>query len=281
MEAIERFAWRAGGFEGWMFGILRNVVLESYRKHRPSASSPRDPVPEPAADDPAVLDRLVAGESAAEVRAAFALLSAEERELLELRVVGELDAKAVGVIVGKRAGAVRMAQARALARLGTLLREPAAMTDPTTPRDDELLERLGAELREDREPACRPHRRRCGCRRRRGATPAPRAGHAGGAAARRAARRRDGGSGRGPWRRGLRDRRRRPRLPADGAHRLSGAPAGVRADGELINHTWGVELLLTVAGWRPGAPTTSSTARRPATSPPGRSSPSTASSSAG
>jgi RNA polymerase sigma-70 factor, ECF subfamily len=126
MEAVDRFSWRAGGFEGWMFGILRNVVLESYRKHRPECLLPEGAAPEPAADEPEALERLVAGERAAAVREAFAALPADERELLELRVLGGLDAKAVGVIVGKRAGAVRMAQARALARLGDLLGERAS-----------------------------------------------------------------------------------------------------------------------------------------------------------
>ncbi len=66
---------------------------------------------------------VVAQEEAGEVRAAFGRLSDDERELLELRVVGCLDAEAVGDILGRRAGAVRMAQSRALSRLRTLMVE--------------------------------------------------------------------------------------------------------------------------------------------------------------
>jgi len=55
------------------------------------------------------------------MRAAFALLSADERELLELRVVGGLSAEEVAAALGKRAGAVRTAQYRALAHLRRIL----------------------------------------------------------------------------------------------------------------------------------------------------------------
>jgi len=34
---------------------------------------------------------------------------------------------------------------------------------------------------------------------------------------------------------------------------LTGAPAGVSATGELINHTWGIELLLTIGGLDAGS----------------------------
>ena len=51
------------------------------------------------------------------MRAAFERLGDEDREVLELRVVAGLSAEEVGNVLGKRAGAVRMAQSRALERL--------------------------------------------------------------------------------------------------------------------------------------------------------------------
>lgn len=41
-------------------------------------------------------------------------------------------------------------------------------------------------------------------------------------------------------------------LPPTETIALTGAPDGVRASAELINHTWGVELLLTISGLQPG-----------------------------
>ena len=44
-----------------------------------------------------------------------------------------------------------------------------------------------------------------------------------------------------------------PAAPPTEPISLSGAPTGVRASAELINHTWGVELVLTVSGLRDGS----------------------------
>ena len=68
---------------------------------------------------------VLAREEAASLRKAFEQLSPSEQELLELRVVGGLSADDVGSVLGKRAGAVRMAQARALDRLRVLLGDTA------------------------------------------------------------------------------------------------------------------------------------------------------------
>jgi RNA polymerase sigma-70 factor, ECF subfamily len=121
MGAIERFEGGPGSFDGWLFGILRNVILEHYRAARPGGPDGAATTTELPSDEAGPLDQLVAGERAGAVRRAFERLDAHDRELLELRVLGELDARAVGAALGKRAGAVRMAQSRALARLGELL----------------------------------------------------------------------------------------------------------------------------------------------------------------
>ena len=123
MGAIGRFNGRPTGFDGWLFGILRNVILEHYRATRSDGPGATGATTEPASDEAGPLDQLVAGERAGAVRRAFERLDAQDSELLELRVLGELDAEAVGAVLGKRAGAVRMAQSRALARLGQLLQE--------------------------------------------------------------------------------------------------------------------------------------------------------------
>ena len=57
------------------------------------------------------------------MRRAFGRLRAEDQELLELRVVAGLSAEQVAAVQGRRAGAVRMAQSRALSRLRELLAE--------------------------------------------------------------------------------------------------------------------------------------------------------------
>ena len=116
---IGRFRWRGAGFDGWMYGIVRNVILESHRDRVRPPMSWLDPIGE----EPGPIEYVLAREEGAEVRAAFAKLGADDQEVLELRVVGGLDAKQVAKVLGKRAGAVRMAQSRALGRLRALMLE--------------------------------------------------------------------------------------------------------------------------------------------------------------
>ena len=120
LDNIDRFTWRGGGFDAWLYGIARNVVFEVVRS-RARMFAPID-------GDRATIERgpeehAVANDDAAAVRRAFDRLDADERELLELRVQGGLSSEEVGRLLGKQPGAVRMAQARALHRLRTILEE--------------------------------------------------------------------------------------------------------------------------------------------------------------
>lgn len=118
LVAIDRFSWKGAGVDAWLMGIARLVVLEQQRRAlRPTVSYlPLPPVKGP-------LDQLVAAEQAEDVQTAFGKLSPEDQELLELRVVTGLSAEGVGELLGKKPGAVRMAQTRALARLRVALDE--------------------------------------------------------------------------------------------------------------------------------------------------------------
>jgi RNA polymerase sigma-70 factor, ECF subfamily len=116
MDTIDRYRPGPAGLQGWLFGIARNVVLETYRAGaRQRAADPATLEPAPTGNEPeeAVL---VAEERSLLVRA-FDRLSESDRDVLELRVLAGLDAEQVGAITGRRAGAVRTAQSRALARL--------------------------------------------------------------------------------------------------------------------------------------------------------------------
>lgn len=114
MRSIERYVPGERRIDAWLVGIMRNVVLESWR------ASARDQrataLPVPVAEAPAV-EGVIAREEALEVRVAFSKLTADEQELLELRVVLGLTADEVGGILQRKPGAVRMAQHRALGRL--------------------------------------------------------------------------------------------------------------------------------------------------------------------
>jgi RNA polymerase sigma factor (sigma-70 family) len=124
VAGIGRFAWQGVAFDGWLYGIHRHVVTDAQRTHArsPRSGNGSEP-PEVASNDPCPLETLVHTEELDAVRAAFGRLDPADRELLELRVVGGLSADEVSAVLGKRSGAVRMAQSRALTRLRRLLAE--------------------------------------------------------------------------------------------------------------------------------------------------------------
>ena len=120
LDGIDRFTWQGGGFDAWLYGIARNVIHEATRNRRRIVLVAREDGP---TTDQGPEDRMLAGDETDAMRRAFARLGDDDREVLELRVQGGLSSDEVGRLLGKQAGAVRMAQARALQRLRTILEE--------------------------------------------------------------------------------------------------------------------------------------------------------------
>ena len=117
LRALEKVGTLRGGadaFRAWLFRIARNVAIDRLRA--------RNRIWLRAESDEGVVDLVVSGpedkavaaEDAAEVRTALAALPADDQEVLWLRVCAGLSSDEVGHIVGKRPGAVRMQQLRAL-----------------------------------------------------------------------------------------------------------------------------------------------------------------------
>jgi RNA polymerase sigma-70 factor (ECF subfamily) len=113
LEKIRSLRGGADSFRAWLFRIARNVATDRLR-----ARSRLVLEAEPAEGVDIMLagpdDRVVAAEEAAAVRTALATLPADDREVLWLRVCAGLSSDEVGQIIGKRPGAVRMQQLRAL-----------------------------------------------------------------------------------------------------------------------------------------------------------------------
>jgi RNA polymerase sigma-70 factor (ECF subfamily) len=120
VQAASSFRWRDAGFDAWIFRICRNVIIDMLRSRSRRAVLPAGEAgPEPAS----VEERMVLADEHAAVRRALERLPADERELLELRVVGGLSSEEVAYVLGMRPGAVRTAQSRALTRMRTYLAE--------------------------------------------------------------------------------------------------------------------------------------------------------------
>jgi RNA polymerase sigma-70 factor, ECF subfamily len=120
IASIERLKLGPAGFDGWVFGIARRVVAEHYRQagkfRREVVASQQMAVDAHMPDD-----ELSQEVDQVRLRRQFARLPPGEQELLELRVVAGLSAEQVAAVLGKRPGAVRTAQSRALAHLRRLM----------------------------------------------------------------------------------------------------------------------------------------------------------------
>ena len=122
VAAIDRFRWEPAGFDGWIFGIARHVTADHNRRSARRLAQPVASLDRSAdGDDHGA--RLERDEEHARLRDALARLSADDRELLELRAVGQLSIDDVARILGKRPGAVRTASSRAVARLRAIVAE--------------------------------------------------------------------------------------------------------------------------------------------------------------
>jgi RNA polymerase sigma-70 factor, ECF subfamily len=120
VASIDRYHGSDDGFRPWLFGILRHVIGDTCRlrlrgAHRRMVNDLTTP--------PDLDDGLVTADEHASVRSAFARLDPDEQRLLELRVLGGLSSQQVATLLGMRAGAVRMAQARALGRMRVFMEE--------------------------------------------------------------------------------------------------------------------------------------------------------------
>ena len=120
LHNIERFTWQRAGFDAWLYGIARNVVFEMARTRTRNVTV--DAASRPP-ESPGTEERAIARLESDALRSAFERLEPAEREVLELRINGGLSAEEAGAVLGKQAGAVRMAQSRALNRLRIMLEE--------------------------------------------------------------------------------------------------------------------------------------------------------------
>jgi RNA polymerase sigma-70 factor, ECF subfamily len=116
IDKIATFRGDAYAFRAWLFSIARNVSNDQHRRRARLIVLPDHP----EADDrvqPSGEELAISHEDLTELRKGFARLPKADQEVLWLRVCSGLSAVDVGHVMGKKAGAVRMQQMRALGAL--------------------------------------------------------------------------------------------------------------------------------------------------------------------
>ena len=114
VRGIDRFVGDESAFRSWVFVIAHHRVIDERRRSRRRTDVQRRlPVPTGDLADDDALSRLWPEEWAERL----GRLSDAQRTVLLLRVVSGLSAEEVGRVIGKKAGAVRVLQHRAVLRL--------------------------------------------------------------------------------------------------------------------------------------------------------------------
>jgi RNA polymerase sigma-70 factor, ECF subfamily len=116
LSALPRYQDMGRPFASFVFGIASHKVADAKRVAARQAI-PTEDLPDGPDDRPGPEETAVAYIEAEHARALLARLPAHQRELLVLRVLSGMSAEETGRALGMSAGAVRVAQHRALARL--------------------------------------------------------------------------------------------------------------------------------------------------------------------
>jgi RNA polymerase sigma-70 factor, ECF subfamily len=128
LSALPRYQDMGRPFASFVFGIASHKVADAMRSAArlavPTEDLPDGPDPRPGPEETAV-----AYLEAEHARALLAKLPVNQRELLVLRVLTGLSAEETGHALGMSAGAVRVAQHRALARLRAIAMAEAGMAE--------------------------------------------------------------------------------------------------------------------------------------------------------
>jgi RNA polymerase sigma-70 factor, ECF subfamily len=115
--ALPRYRDRGRPFLAFVYGIAAHKVADAYRAAGRDLSYPTDSVPDRRSSEPGPEQAAIDADSITRMSELLEILPNNQREILILRVVVGLSAEETAAAVGSTAGAVRVAQHRALARL--------------------------------------------------------------------------------------------------------------------------------------------------------------------
>jgi len=119
-NALDSFKQRGSPMQAWLFRIAHNLLVDHHRKRSKMKMVQVD-------DNHQIVDKQDTMESALvnieyeRVIQSLDKLTAEQRQVIELRFFGELTSEEVGNVMNKSSGAVRQMQSHAIKRLKQLL----------------------------------------------------------------------------------------------------------------------------------------------------------------
>ena len=109
---------RETAFRAWLFAIAHNILIDTYRARSPDA--PLDTAMEVIDPAPSPEDLALVAEERGRVRRLLGQLTADQRQVVELRLAG-LTSNEIGAVLGRSRAAVDGIQFRAVGGLRALL----------------------------------------------------------------------------------------------------------------------------------------------------------------
>lgn len=115
--ALPRYRDQGRPFLAFVYGIAAHKVADAYRAAARDLSHPSGSIPDRRSAEAGPEQLAIEADAVARMKELLEVLPDKHREILILRVVVGLSAEETASVVGSTAGAVRVTQHRALARL--------------------------------------------------------------------------------------------------------------------------------------------------------------------
>ena len=129
LSALPGYRREGRPFLAFVYGIAGNKVVDAHRAAGRSKSSPVADVPDVITSEPGPEELAVSASAGERMRELLAHLPAPQREILMMRVGAGMSADETAAALGTTAGAVRVAQHRALAKLRQLIAGDTALAE--------------------------------------------------------------------------------------------------------------------------------------------------------
>lgn len=130
---LHRFDGDRDKFRSWVLTIAHHRLIDDRRRasRRPAVPMSHEDLPEEMGEDTPE-DEAIARTSGSEIERHLAGLTEEQRTVILLRVVGDLTLKECASVMGKRVGAIKGLQHRAVEALRRQLADDPASVDHLT-----------------------------------------------------------------------------------------------------------------------------------------------------
>lgn len=125
-RGIDKYRWKGQPFSAWLYRIAHNHVIDYFRTSRQHQPLDRE-IP---ADGDQPQQELETKQIQQSLLRAISSLPQQQKQVITLKFIEDLDNRAIEHIMGKSQGAIRVMQMRALAALRQILNEEMEECEP-------------------------------------------------------------------------------------------------------------------------------------------------------